>query len=138
MKEIWTHEAAEFHGEFVDFDPIWQWPKPVQAPHPPVIVAGNGPQSMSRALDYGDGWMPIAGRGDVPLAERVAALQAAAAERGRAPIPVTLYGARPKPELLEEYAAAGVDRCLLALPPGPAADTLRRLDRYSELVVRVG
>jgi probable F420-dependent oxidoreductase len=134
MKEIWTKEAAEFHGEFVDFDPIWQWPKPVQAPHPPLIMGGSAERSIARAVDYCDGWMPIADRGDVPLADLVGKLQAAAGEAGRDRIPVTLYGAPPKPERLAAYAGAGVDRCLLALPPGGADDTLRRLDRYSELI----
>jgi probable F420-dependent oxidoreductase len=132
MKALWTNEVAEFHGEFVDFDPVWQWPKPIQSPHPPVIVAGNGPKSIERAADYGDGWMPIAGRGDT--AEQVDALQKAAAERGRGPIPVTVFGARPKPEILAGYAEAGVDRALIALPSAPQADTLRRLDRYAELL----
>jgi probable F420-dependent oxidoreductase len=132
MKALWTGEVAEFHGRYVDFDPVWQWPKPLQSPHPPVIVAGNGPRSIERAADYGDGWMPIAGRGDT--AEAVEALQKAAADRGRGPIPVTVFGARPKPEILAGYAAAGVDRALIALPSAPAADTLRRLDRYAELL----
>jgi probable F420-dependent oxidoreductase len=132
MKAIWTHDEAEFHGDFVDFGPLWQWPKPVQQPHPPVIVAGNGPGSIARAADYGDGWMPIAGRSGT--AEDVEALQKAAAERGRGPIPVTVFGAPPKPEVLAGYADAGVDRALLALPSAPEADTLRRLDRYAELL----
>ena len=137
MKEIWTHETAEFHGEFVDFDPMWQWPKPVQEPHPPVIMGGSAEKSIARAVEYCDGWMPIADRGDVPLADLVGKLQAAAGEAGRDRIPVTLYGAAPKPDRLEVYAQAGVDRCLLALPPGGADDTLRRLDRYSELIAAV-
>jgi probable F420-dependent oxidoreductase len=132
MKALWTDEVAEFHGKYVDFDPVWQWPKPVQSPHPPVIVAGNGPKSIERAADYGDGWMPIAGRGDT--AEQIDALQRAAADRGRGPLPVTVFGARPKPEILAECAAAGVARALLALPSAPTADTLRRLDRYAELI----
>jgi probable F420-dependent oxidoreductase len=132
MKELWTKETAEFHGTYVDFDPVWQWPKPVQSPHPPVILAGNGPRSIERAADYADGWMPIAGRGDT--AEQIDALHKAAADRGRGPIPVTVFGARPKPEVLAGYAAAGVDRALLALPSAPTADTLRRLDRYAELI----
>jgi probable F420-dependent oxidoreductase len=132
MKELWTNETAEFHGTYVDFDPVWQWPKPVQSPHPPVILAGNGPRSIERAADYAEGWMPIAGRGDT--AEQIDALHKAAADRGRGPIPVTVFGARPKPEVLAEYAAAGVDRALLALPSAPTADTLRRLDRYAELI----
>ena len=135
MKEIWTNEEAEFHGTFVDFDPIWQWPKPAQMPHPPVIVAGNGPASMARAVDYGDGWMPIAGRADT--AEDFETLQKLAAERGRGPLPVTVFGAPPKPAALEGYAAAGVERALIALPSAPEADTLRRLDRYAELISTV-
>lgn len=137
MKEIWAHETAEFHGEFVDFDPIWQWPKPVQEPHPPLIMGGSAEKSIARAVDYCDGWMPIADRGDVPLADLVGKLQAAAGEAGRDRIPVTLYGAAPKPDRLEAYALAGVDRCLLALPPGDADDTRRRLDRYSDLIAAV-
>jgi probable F420-dependent oxidoreductase len=136
MKALWTNEVAEFHGDYVDFDPVWQWPKPVQVPHPPVIVAGNGPKSIERAAEYGDGWMPIAGRGDT--AEQVDALQKAAADRGRGPIPVTVFGARPKPEILAGYAEAGVDRALIALPSAPEADTLRRLDRYADLVKETG
>ena len=135
MKEIWTHDEAVFHGDFVDFDPIWQWPKPIQRPHPPVLVAGNGPASMARAVDYGDGWMPIAGRADT--AEDFETLQKLAAERGRGPLPVTVFGAPPKPAALEGYAAAGMERALIALPSAPEADTLRRLDRYAELISTV-
>lgn len=136
MKALWGNEVAEFHGDYVDFDPVWQWPKPLQSPHPPVIVAGNGPKSIERAADYGDGWMPIAGRGDTT--EQVEALQKAAAQRGRGPIPVTVFGARPKPEILNGYAAAGVDRALIALPSDNEAETLRRLDRYAELLKETG
>ena len=132
MKALWTTEEAEFHGTWVDFDPVWQWPKPVQSPHPPVILAGNGPKSIERVAEWADGWMPIAGRGDT--ADQVDALQKAAADRGRGPLPVTVFGARPKPDVLSGYAAAGVERALLALPSAPAADTLRRLDRYVELI----
>ena len=132
MKALWTSEVAEFHGTHVDFDPVWQWPKPVQSPHPPVILAGNGTRSIERAADYADGWMPIAGRGDT--AEQIDAHGKAAADRGRGPIPVTVFGARPKPEILAGYAAAGVERALLALPSAPTTDTLRRLDRYAELI----
>ena len=135
MKEIWTHDEAEFHGTLVDFDALWQWPKPVQRPHPPVIVAGNGPGSIARAVDYGDGWMPIAGRGDT--AEQIEMLQKAAAGAGRGRLPVTVFGAPPKPAVLDGYVDLGVDRCLIALPSAPADDTLRRLDRYAELISTV-
>ena len=138
MKEIWTHEVAEFHGEFVDFDPLWQWPKPVQQPHPPILVAGNGPRTLERVLEYGDGWIPIPGRGQVPLGQQIAELRALCTERGREPVPVTVFGARATPEVLEHYAEAGVDRCLLSVPPEPAVEVLPLIDIYADLMVKVG
>jgi alkanesulfonate monooxygenase SsuD/methylene tetrahydromethanopterin reductase-like flavin-dependent oxidoreductase (luciferase family) len=71
MKEIWTHDAAEYHGEHVSFDPIWSWPKPAQRPHPPVLVGGAGPRVLDRVLAYGDGWLPNYGDG---VLDRVAEL----------------------------------------------------------------
>ena len=133
MKEIWTHDEAEFHGEHVDFDPLWQWPKPVQRPHPPVLVAGNGPRTLERVLEYGDGWIPIPGRGSLPLGEGTRSLREMAAARGRPPVPVTVFGARPQAEVLDHYAAAGVDRVLFALPPVEAAEAFKTLDTYANL-----
>ena len=133
MKEIWAHDEAEFHGTHVDFDPLWQWPKPVQRPHPPVLVAGNGPRTLERVLEYGDGWIPIPGRGAVPLGEGTARLRAEAAERGRPPIPVTVFGTRPEPEVIEHYAKAGVDRVLFRLPSVPASEALGLLDTYANI-----
>ena len=133
MKEIWTHDEAEFHGDYVDFDPLWQWPKPVQRPHPPVLVAGNGPGTFERVLEYGDGWIPIPGRGALPLGEGTARLREMAAEQDRDPFPVTVFGARPQAEVLDHYAAAGVDRVLFALPPVEAAEAFKFLDTYANL-----
>ena len=59
MQALWTQESAEYHGDFVDFDPVWQWPKPVQQPHPPVFVAGASPRVIERVARYGDGWLPV-------------------------------------------------------------------------------
>ena len=110
MKAIWTQDEAEYHGKHVDFDPIWQWPKP--APVPPVYVGGNGPRVEDRVLRYGDGWMPnMKDLGE--LRERVAALR----ERAGSHVPVTFYGA--KPETLEELADVGVDRALIVLETVP-------------------
>nr|WP_211177776.1 LLM class F420-dependent oxidoreductase [Pseudonocardia acidicola] len=139
MKTIWTEPEPEFHGRFVDFDPIWSWPKPVQVP--PVLIGGGGPTVLDRVLSHGDGWIPLR----VPMSaldeftKRVAELQQRAADAGRGHIPVTLYGAASKPEALASYAEAGVDRVLFELPDLGSDDdrgtdaALRELDRLAEL-----
>jgi probable F420-dependent oxidoreductase len=110
MRAIWTQDEAEYHGKQVDFDPIWQWPKPDVVP--PVYVGGNGPRVEDRVLRYGDGWMPnLPDLGE--LRERIAALR----ERAGSDVPVTYYGA--KPGTLGELADAGVDRALIVLESVP-------------------
>ena len=131
MQQIWTQEAAEYHGELVDFDPIWQWPKPVQKPHPPVIIGGNGANTLQRVVRYGDGWMPI-GRG-ADLTDRIEELNRLAAEAGRDRIPVTIFSAVPQAEAIDAYAAAGVERLLFHLPPAPRDEVLPLLERRAEL-----
>jgi probable F420-dependent oxidoreductase len=133
MKAIWTGDEAEFHGRLVNFDPVWSWPKPAQKPHPPVIVGGDGPHTLRRVVEYGDGWMPIPGRGPTSLSDRIAELNRLAAEAGRGDIPVTVYGAPARPEVIGHYAEIGVERCVFFLPPAPAEDVLPLLDRYAEL-----
>ena len=133
MKAIWTEDEAEFHGRFVSFDPIWSWPKPVQKPHPPIVVGGDGPHALQRVVEYGDEWMPIPGRGEVPLPERIAELNRLAAEAGRGPIPVSVYGTLPQAEVIQGYAEAGVERCIFWLPSTPAEEALTFLDRWAEL-----
>ncbi|MHA6791934.1 LLM class F420-dependent oxidoreductase [Pseudonocardia bannensis] len=139
LKTIWTSDEPEFHGEFVDFDPIWSFPKPVRVP--PVLIGGGGPTVLDRVLSHGDGWIPLR----VPMsalddfAKRIAELQQRAADAGRGHIPVTIYGAARKPEALESYAAAGVDRVLFELADHGSdddrgTDALRELDRLAELV----
>jgi probable F420-dependent oxidoreductase len=135
MREIWTADEAEYHGEFVDFEPIWSWPKPVQRPHPPVLVGGNGPGTEDRVLAFGDGWFPQCG----PLASvdelerRAVSLRRKAADAGRGPVPITLFGVPPDSALLDALAAAGADRCLLLLPAGTEIEILNRLDDWAQL-----
>ena len=131
MQQIWTTDAAEYHGELVDFDPIWQWPKPVQQPHPPVIIGGNGANTLQRVVRYGDGWMPIGRGGD--LTGRIEELNRLAAEAGRGRIPVTIFSAVPKAEAIDAYAEAGVERLLFHLPPAPRDEVLPLLEQRAEL-----
>jgi probable F420-dependent oxidoreductase len=116
MKAIWSSDEGEYHGKQVDFDPIWQWPKPLQTPFP-VYIGGNGPRVEDRVLRYGDGWMPNMKELDT-LGPRIADLR----ERAGKPVPVTYYGATP--ENLSQLEAAGVDRALIVLDSGSEADVL--------------
>lgn len=136
MQAIWTSDEAEYHGEQVDFDPIWLAPKPVQKPHPPILVGGGGSKVIDRVLRYGDGWFPIRPESPAELAGRVEELQARAAEAGRGPIPVTLFGAKPKAAALEEWAAAGVARALIMLPSVEPDEGLRLIERYAAATLR--
>jgi probable F420-dependent oxidoreductase len=131
MQQIWSHDEAEFHGELVQFDRIWQWPKPVQKPHPPVIVGGNGPHTLRRVIDYGDEWMPIVGRGQ-PIEERFGELAGLAQAAGRPPIPITVWGVRPDPQAIDHFASLGVSRCVFGLPAADADEVLPRLKHHAE------
>jgi alkanesulfonate monooxygenase SsuD/methylene tetrahydromethanopterin reductase-like flavin-dependent oxidoreductase (luciferase family) len=112
MQEIWTKDEAEFHGEYVDFDPIWSWPKPIQQPHPPVLVGGTGEKVLDRVLRYGDGWMP--NDKDVErTGRRIQELR----ERAGRHVHVTYYGATV--ENLNRLRELGVDRALIVLESGP-------------------
>lgn len=137
MKEIWTKDEAEFHGRMVNFDPIWSWPKPVQKPHPPIYVGGDGPHVLRRVVEYGDAWMPIPGRSKVPLTERIAQLQRLAQEAGRGPIPVTVFGAPPNPDTIRQWADAGVERCVFWLMPPGGPEVIPTLDRFAEVAARM-
>ncbi|MBI2766124.1 MAG: LLM class F420-dependent oxidoreductase [Chloroflexi bacterium] len=131
MKQIWTQDEAEYHGQFVNFDPIWSWPKPVTKPHPPILIGGNGPRTLDRVIEYGDEWMPIGTR-TPDLPQRITELQVMARAAGRAAIPVSIFGAQASPESFAELEAMGVTRLCFGLPPAPAEETLPRMKRYAE------
>jgi probable F420-dependent oxidoreductase len=131
IKEIWTSDEAEFHGKYVDFDPIWSWPKPAQKPHPPVVVGGLGETVLDRVLDYGDEWMPNRVAPD-ELAPRIAELR----DRAGRHVPVTYYGAPPDDGFVERLQTAGVDRVLFMLESEPADVALPLVERYAELAAR--
>ena len=122
MKEIWREDEAEFHGLYVDFDPIASWPKPVQKPHPPIYV-GGGKRAFGRIAELGDAWLPNR-MSPGKLKPMLDELREVA---GR-DVPVTVYGASGEPEDLEAYARLGVECVLLNLPTSPEGEALNHLD----------
>jgi probable F420-dependent oxidoreductase len=127
MKAIWTDDEASYHGSHVDFDRIWCWPKPVQKPHPPVLVGGNGERVLERVLAFGDEWMPNRFSG---ITERIEELNRLAEEAGRR-IPVTLSGAKPDMELIERGEPIGIHRSTFYIRPADAGETERQLDELA-------
>ena len=128
-------DEAEFHGEFVNFDPIWSYPRPVQKPHPPIILGVNTPKARQRVVEYCDGWLPIAARaGD--LVAGIADLRQSAEKAGRDPrsITVTVYGGNPEEGAVRGYEKAGVDRVVFPLPSADRDQVLPILDKYAALV----
>ena len=135
MKEIWTKEEAEFHGRFVNFDPIWSYPKPTQKPHPPILMGGFAAKTFDYVAEFCDGWMPIGYRLE-GLTEKIAELRRRAADAGRDPqtISVTIFGAKPERESLDQFEAAGVERVILMLPPADRDTVMPLVDNYAELI----
>ncbi|GHF05017.1 LLM class F420-dependent oxidoreductase [Amycolatopsis deserti] len=129
LKAIWTQDEAEFHGKHVDFDPIWQWPKPVQRPHPPIYVGGESEAALTRLAKHADGWMP---RSHTPP-EEIKRVRAWLAEQGRTDVPFTVFGAGRSEEALAGYAEAGVERVTFLLGTRPESETLTKLDELAAL-----
>jgi probable F420-dependent oxidoreductase len=133
MKAIWTEDEAEYHGRIVDFDPIWCWPKPVQKPHPPILVGGLGEKVLDRVVAYGDEWIPNRVKSPEELGERIVELQRRAEAAGRGRIPVTVFGAKPEARLLERLKSAGVTRSLFYVQPGEPGEVERHLDELAKV-----
>jgi probable F420-dependent oxidoreductase len=129
MKAIWTQDEPEYHGDLVNFGPIWCWPKPVQKPHPPVLLGGSGPKVLERVVAYADAWMPNRGA-DLP---RIPELQELANAAGRGRIPVTIYPKAERPAI-EQAAEAGVDRCIWYVPADGRDQALAKLDELGKLI----
>jgi probable F420-dependent oxidoreductase len=128
MKAIWTQDEAEYHGEMVDFGPMWCWPKPIQKPHPPILLGGSGPDVLKRVVAYADGWMPNRGK-DL---ERIPELQELARDAGRDNIAVSVYP-KPEPAAIERAADTGVERCIYWLSPDGRDQALADLERLAAL-----
>jgi probable F420-dependent oxidoreductase len=139
MKAIWTQEQAEYHGKLVAFDALWSWPKPVQKPHPPILLGSGTARGRQRVVDSYDGWIPI-GISLQQLAEGVADLRKLARESGRDPdaIEISFFWPRPELEPLQRLRDLGLARAVLAVPATNDMDKLKaRLDRYAALAQQV-
>lgn len=140
MKEIWTQSKPEYHGEFVNFDPMMTWPKPVQKPHPPILIGGAFPYSARRAIRYGDGWMPqLTEKMQTPFAEQIPAFRQMAEEAGRDPatLSISVWGRQPNMEEIEGYEALGVERVCTSLESAKEDEILPVLDRWAPLIDRL-
>ena len=135
MKLIWTKTKAEYHGELVNFPEMMTWPKPVQKPHPPVIVGGAFPQAARRAVRYGDGWIPLAGR----IGDALPKFQQMLKDAGRDPAscPITLFGCSEDADLLKRAGDQGVVRACVSLTSAKADQVLPILDRWAALIRQV-
>ena len=140
MRAIWTMSKPAFEGKFVRFPPMMTWPKPVQKPHPPVLVGGAFPYGARRAIAWGDGWVPHAERpayghvlGKLPEFRKLAL------EAGRDPatLPITVFGVAEDLDLIRRYRDAGVARLLFNLPPAKSDEVLPVLDKCADLMRRV-
>jgi len=135
MKQLWVEEQAEFHGEFVDFDPAFCWPKPTQNPHPPIILGGETDYTLRRVVEFCDGWLP---RPRADIEDGMERLRRIADEGNRDldSISVTVFGAPPKPDKLARYSEIGIDRALLQIPTEDRDTCLRVLDSYTPLLAK--
>jgi probable F420-dependent oxidoreductase len=130
MRAIWTKSKAEYSGDHVRFGPMMTWPKPVQKPHPPVIVGGGLPHGARRALAYGDGWMPHVRRPAYHLLDRLSEFRDMAKAAGRT-IPITAWGVEHEPEKWGAYRDAGCERVVLSINSEAADKVLPQLDRWA-------
>jgi probable F420-dependent oxidoreductase len=135
MKALWTHEEAEFHGEYVNFDKVWQYPKPVQRPHPPIFLGGETDHTIARVVEFCDGWFPRT-RGGFDPQSAVTRLRTAAQKAGRDPasLSISVFGAPADAAQLATYREAGITRALLEVPDRGRDDVLRILDKITPLV----
>ena len=134
MKEIWSKDEAQFHGEFVNFDPIWSNPKPKQRPHPPILLGGETDHTLKRIVDYADGWFPRA-KPDTDPREFVGRLRQAAGtvKRNWADLSITVFRAPSDQAKLEKYREAGIKRVLLEIPDLDRDGILKHLDTLTPM-----
>ncbi|MDX1448101.1 MAG: LLM class F420-dependent oxidoreductase [Acidimicrobiia bacterium] len=134
MKALWTEEEASFDGEHISLEPSWAWPKPVQQPHPPVVLGGRfGPKLVGDLVDWCDGWLPY---GSPSLADQTAHVRHALEDAGRDPenFTFTIFSAKPEERMVEWGKNAGVDRILFGVESNPPAQVLEDLESIASFV----
>lgn len=139
MRQIWNEDNAEYHGDYVDFDPLWSWPKPVQPGGPKILMGASSKFTWKRVAEYCDGWFPIhqdprraAASGAVDYAEGMVAIRSAWAEAGRTGEPdFSIFGVGPDADRVRELVEMGFNRIIFALPPADPDTVLPMLDRYA-------
>ena len=135
MKALWTEDVASFDGKLVRLEPSWAWPKPVQKPHPPIIMGGAaGPKTIAHMVEFCDGWMPLSTRHD--LEGNLTKVRTAIEASGRDPAGFTIitYGAKGTPETVEHLIKLGVDHIVFNLPQREPAEVLDRIGNLSDLI----
>jgi len=134
MKEIWAKDEPEFHGEFVDFDKLWSWPKPLQKPHPPILLGGDGPRTFDRIVDYCDGWLPIV-LPNMDIDKKIKDLKDKAKEAGRDPEKVTVSAIIPaglvNDDMVDRVKDSDIERVVLGVAPDKESVVTQALDKLS-------
>ena len=138
LKIIWTESKPEFSGKFVNFEPMMTWPKPIQKPHPQILIGGGFPHAAKRAISYGDGWMPIGGRG-WDVVETLPKFRQMAAEAGREPdsLGLSVYGAPNDVDGNKRLADNGITRSVFRMPSEKEDTVLPMLDKAAAIMREV-
>ncbi len=138
MKSLWSDDVASFQGEVVSLEPSWAWPKPIQKPHPPIILGGGaGPKTIAHLAEFCDGWIPL---GRHELGGKVAEVRAAVAAAGRDPsrFEISFYGARPTTEFIDRLASLGVDRTVFTVESDAPEAVREKLSDLAGFVAAYG
>lgn len=135
MKRLWQDEEAEFHGEHVNIEPTWLYPKPARPSGPQVLLGGETDYTLRRVVDYCDGWLPRGNRGS-ELLKQYERLKEIADEKGRdmQTLTTSIFGAPGNMESLTSFQEAGMDRAILGLPSANRDKVFSILDRYQPLI----
>ncbi len=140
MRAIWTNETAEFHGEFVNFDPIWSWPKPVQRKGPKILLGSRSSKSLERVAEYCDGWLPLGKPGlEISLSRSLGELRSICERRGRGfdSIEAAVIGLGPEYDTAAHLLDAGFRHLIFSVPSAGSEVMLPKLDEYASLAQRL-